>query len=136
MEDKALYKGIFWIDDIDNIEASELFFKIRCDSHGNVENHDPDIDLTSKSGDNFNHEKTWAKLDRKLTHKKSFNYYPRGRVEISNGKAIIYANPNIANDDLKRWCIDKFNLTGFNGIKNVVIRPDFSEHYKCYSDEN
>ena len=132
-KDGPLCKGIFWINDTDDIGASELFFTIPCDSDGNV--IDFDIAFSSKSGDNFNHKNTWNTLDKKLTNNKKYDYYPRGRVEISNGKATIYANPNIANDDLKEWCIDKFNLYDSNGIKKVIIKPDHSKHYKCYLDQ-
>lgn len=133
-EDSQLYKGIFWINDIDDINSSKLYFQIPCDSYGNIDN-DSDINFTSKSGNNFNHKNTWNELEKKYTNNKDFNYYPRGRVEISNGKANIYCNPNIATDDLKNWCINKFNLNNHNGINKVKIIPDYSEHYKCYLDK-
>lgn len=132
-EDSQLYKGIFWIKDIDNIDDSKLYFQIPCNSNGDVD-IDSNIDFTSKSGSNFNHKNTWNKLSKSYTDGKEFNYYPRGRVEISNGKAIIYANPNIVNDELKNWCINKFNLNKHNGINKVVVKPDYSEHYKSYLD--
>jgi hypothetical protein len=135
-EDTNLYRGIFWIKDIDNIEQSDLYFQIPCDNNGNI--NDPEFsmpDLQSSTGkDNYNHKRVWNSLDKKYTDNKSFDYYPRGRVEISNGKATIYASPYIANDKLKNWLIDKFNLTPSNGIKKIRIIADGSEHYKCYLD--
>ena len=133
-EDSELYKGIFWITDVNDILSSKLYFQIPCNSAGDVSGN-LNMNFTSKSGNNFNHENTWDKLSKKYTGNKPFNYYPRGRVEISNGKAIIYANPNIATDKVKEWCIDKFNLNEHNGIKKVIIKPDYSNHYKCYLDE-
>lgn len=131
-EDSQLYKGIFWIKDIDNIKDSKLYFQIPCDSNGNI--NDNNINFTSKSGKSFNHENTWKQLSKYDTNNKPFNYYPRGRVEINNNKAIIYCNQNIANDDLKQWCINVFNLNKHNGINNVIIKVDNSNHYKCYLD--
>ena len=132
-EDSQLYKGIFWITDIDNINSSQLYFQIPCSSNGLPDN-DVNVEYSSKSGNNFNHKNTWNKLTKKETNGKDYDYYPRGRVEISNGKANIYVNPNIANDDLKNWCISKFNLNKHNGINKVVLHPDYSNHYKCYLD--
>lgn len=132
-EDKNLYKGIFWIKDIDNISDSDLYFQISCNSDGTINDY-INLDYSSKDGNNFNHKNTWNKLSKRETDNKSFDYYPRGRVEINNSKAIIYCNPNIANDELKNWCIDKFNLNKYNGINKVTINADYSNHYKCYLD--
>lgn len=136
-EDTSLYRGIFWIPDIDDVESSEFYFQIPCDSNGNI--NDPDFVISnlqsSKGNNNYNHEKVWNSLDKKYTKGKPFNYYPRGRIEISNGKATIYASPHIPQDDLKSWVIDKFNLTTYNGIKKIRIVADGSEHYKCFLDE-
>lgn len=71
-----------------------------------------------------------------MTNNKKFNYYPRGRVQIANGKATIYANPNICTQDVMYFIIDMFNLSGSNGITKIRIIPDGSDHYKCYLDED
>ena len=133
LEDTHLQRGIFWIKDIDNIYSSNLYFTIPCDANGD-NMYDPEIEFTSKNGISYNHENTWKKLDSKITDRKPFNYYPRGRVEIRNGKAIIYCSPYIYGEELKRWCIDKFNLTPDDGIKKVIMNADNSEHYRCYLD--
>lgn len=133
-EDSQLYKGIFWIKDINNISDSKLYFQIPCNSNGDVISNNDNIEFSSKSGKSFNHENTWKSLTKNDTDNKPFNYYPRGRVEINNNKAIIYCNQNIANNELKRWCIDKFNLNNHNGIKDVILKIDNSNHYKCYLD--
>ena len=132
-EDTDLQRGIFWIKDIDNISESNLYFTIPCDINGNNV-IDPEAAMASKDGLTYNHENTWKKLTSRETNNKPFNYYPRGRVEISRGKATIYCSPYIYGDDLKNWCIDKFNLTAHNGIKNVVLKADNSNHYHCYLD--
>ncbi len=135
-EDKTLYRGIFWITDIDNISSSKLYFQIPCDSNGviNDTNFNIDFDKSSKGQDNYNHKKVWNTLSVKDTKGKPYNYFPRGRVEISNNKAIIYCSPHIVCDELKNWIIDKFNLTNYNGIKKIRVIPDYSEHYECYLD--
>lgn len=136
LEDRQLYRGIFWIKDISNIYNSELYFQIPCDSLGFINNSDFTISplMSSTGSDNYNHQRVWSQLTKKETDGKTFNYYPRGRVEISNGIAKIYHSPQIPQEDLKTWCIDKFNLTVSNGIKKVKMIADGSEHYKCYLD--
>ena len=91
--------------------------------------------MSSTGSDNYNHKKVWSTLDKKLTKGKPFGYYPRGRVEISNGVAKIFHSPHIPQNDLKKWVIDKFNLNNYNGIKKVKLVADGSGHYKCYLDK-
>lgn len=132
-EDTQLQRGIFWITDVEDISSSKLYFTIPCNSSGeNV--YDLSTEFTSRNGISYNHENTWKKLDSKTTGNKPFNYYPRGRVEIRNGKATIYCSPYIYGEELKKWCIDKFNLTKPNGITKIVMNADNSEHYHCYLD--
>ena len=133
-EDSQLYKGIFWITDLEDVDKNDLYFQIQVDFLGNI---DPSVDrirLNSKNNDNYNHKNLWNDLSSRQTHNKPFDYYPRGRVEITNGKAVIYANPNICTGEVVDWIKDKFNLTSHNGIKSVKIMPDYSEHYKCFLD--
>ncbi len=132
--DKQLYKGVFWITDLENLDENELFFRIPVNSQGMI---DPLVDrmsLNSKNNDNYNHKRLWESLGSKVTHGKRFDHYPRGRVEISNEKAIVYASPYICTEDIIDWIKDKFNLTEQNGIKYVRVVPDNSRHYKCYLD--
>ncbi len=131
-EDSQLYSGIFWVPDIDEISDNTLYFQVPVDFDGNPIGDT--THLNAKSGLTFNHERTWEQLPSRMTHNKKYNYYPRGRVIISHGKATIWVNPNLCCDAVRDWCIDRFNLTRHNGITNTVIRPDYSEHYKCYLD--
>ena len=133
VEDRELYKGIFWIVDLDNIENNKKYcFVIPCSSDGT--STDFDYTYQAKSGDTYNHKKYWSMLPKEYTHNKPYNYFPRGRVEIANGKATIYLNPNIATQEVKEFIIDQFNLNEHNGIKKVRLFVDGSEHYKCYLD--
>ena len=135
MTDKRLYKGVFWIKDKESINESSVSIKALCDINGNF------IDLSSinpymlsKNETNFNHQKVWHAFDKNITGNKPYNYYPRGRVEIKNGKAVIYANVSIATEDLKIWAISVFNLIKENGIKAVALKADGSNHYKSHLD--
>lgn len=132
LESRQLSKGIFWITDLSDIESSGIYFDIPCNVNG-----DPDCidELNAKNGKTYNHERTWQLLDSKITHNKPYNYFPRGRVEIANGKATIFANPNICNEELVSWCKQVFNLTEINGIKKIRLIADGSEHYQCYLDK-
>lgn len=130
-----LYRGIFWIPDIDDVQGSGLCFKIPCDESGNINDSDFEIprSMSSVGGDNYNHRKVWNTLPKKVTKNKPFDYYPRGRVEINHGTAVIYYSPYIPQDDLKDWLVDKFGLT-VSGIKKIRFIADHSNHYRCYFD--
>lgn len=135
-EDVQLYRGIFWITDVNNVRSSNLCFTIPCDVFGDIndpEFHIPDS-MSSTGSDNYNHQRVWNSLERKYTKEKPFNYYPRGRVEISNGVAKVFHSPRIPQDELKQFVIDKFNLTQHNGIKKIKMIADGSDHYRCYLD--
>ena len=133
LEELDLYKGIFWIVDTDNLEANNDYcFQIPCDSFGNV--LDNGLNLNAKNGMTYNHKLVWKELPSSFTHNKPFNYYPRGRVELSNGNVRIYLNQNIATEEVKQYLIKQFNLLQHNGIKKVSLNVDGNEHYKCYLD--
>lgn len=127
-----LCSGVFWIIDTDNIENNKKYcFKIPCDTNGNPRDTQK-YDLNAKSGTTYNHEKLWKALGSKFTNNKPYNYYPRGRVDISVGKATVYLNPFINTQKVQEFIGREFNLTGDNGIKKVTFKSDGSEHYKCY----
>lgn len=82
----------------------------------------------SKSGDNYNHKLLWEHVKPRGCNK-PFDYYPRGRVEISNkGKPIVYMNYNIGEDAIESI------MLAFNLKEIPKIHCDGSEHYKCYLD--
>ena len=134
-EDSQLYKGIFWITDMDDIDSNQLYFQIPVDLDGNIDSDFDRMRLNSKNNDNYNHQLVWKTLSSNETCNKSFDYYPRGRVEIANGKATIYANPNICISKVVDWLTRKFNLNSHSGITKVRVVPDHSEHYQCYLDQ-
>lgn len=76
---KELSRGVFWI-----VDDKILAFPFMNDEIG-----------VAKSGNTYNHKKLWTDI-KPRGYNKPYNYYPRGRVDISNkGKAIIYMNPDI-----------------------------------------
>lgn len=135
-EDRDLYRGIFWIPDVDDVYNSQLYFQIPCDYDGNISSDfQISTQMSSKGTDNYNHKNVWETLPTRLTLGKPYNYFPRGRVEIHHGIATIYHSPHIPQSDLMGWVKDKFHLTPTNGIKKIKLVADGSNHYKCFLDE-
>lgn len=132
VEDSQLYKGIFWIKDVEN-PKKDLCFKIDCDSDGN--SLSSEYTLNAKSGDTYNHKLLWKRLDTKLTEGKTYNYFPRGRVEIKRGVARIFLNVNLFTDYAIDFLKEEFNLNKFNGIRDIKAIVDNSQHYLCYLDK-
>ena len=111
---KPLSRGVFWI-----VDDKILAFPFYEDSGIGV----------AKSGNTYNHKKLWSEIKPKGCNK-PYNYYPRGRVDISNkGKAIIYLNPNISED----WFPEIRSEFGIR--EDPTVRYDYSQHYKCYLDD-
>lgn len=127
-----LCRGIFWIKDTKGF-SDTIVVKAECDVSGAFVKL-PNMSLLSRSGEEFNHKAAWDTLPKSKTENKPYNYYPRGRVQIKNGCAVIYANASIVNDKLRKWAVGAFNLSKENGINNVILKADMSNHYLCYLD--
>ena len=105
-------KGIFWV-----VEVELLAFPYDDNSNIGI----------SKYGENYNHKLLWEHVKPKGCNK-SFDYYPRGRVEINKrGKVTIYMNKNIGEDSIA-------SIMNAFGLSEAKIHYDGSEHYKCYLD--
>ena len=82
----------------------------------------------AKSGNTYNHKLLWEYV-RPPKCNKSFDYYPRGRVDFTTkGKPVIYMNANIDVSYIPQ-IMNEFALEEY-----PVIRIDGSNHYKCYLD--
>ena len=127
-----LQRGIFWIKDTEGF-SDTVVVKAECDANG-VFIELPNMSLLSRSGEEFNHQAAWNTFPKQKTENKPYNYYPRGRVQIKNGYAVIYANANIISDKLRKWAVGEFNLSKENGINNAILKADMSNHYLCYLD--
>ena len=89
--------------------------------------------FNSRKGDAFTHRKTWAMLTgkRRELRRYDWNYFPRGRVEIRRGKAVIFMNPRILScENFQEKLVERFHLEGME----VRIAADCSRHYRCYGD--
>jgi hypothetical protein len=141
--DNKLYRGIFWVisDGADFEDHILLAFKIACDRCGNI-TEAPPIPLNSKNGGTYNHKAVWDHQIKnnpayKPYNKTAFDHYPRGRVEISNDKAVIYLNPFINRLIIIEKIKNAFGLNE-NNIRQIRVINDNSAHYACYlnNDEN
>ncbi len=128
-KENRLSRGIFWvIAEMENDIKPENIFAIRkpCNQNGEYENNEG---FSSKDGTAQNHKVTWATLGRDITKGKSFDYYPRGRVEIVRNKATIWMNGNILPlaDEIKK-------LFSLLNVAVVQVKEDGSKHYHCHFD--
>lgn len=119
-------KGIFWCTNFDTECPALITVSVACDKSGDSREL---VQFSSKSGNNFNHRHEWDRLDRKITEGKSFDYYPRGRVEIRNGKATVFLNPAINKECIVNKVIDEFDLIA-GELKRINIKSDGSNHYQ------
>ena len=108
-------KGVFWIVRKDG-EETLLAFPFR----------EGDVIGVSKSGDTYNHRLLWEHV-RPPGSNRPYDYYPRGRVEITKqGKAIIYMSPHVPERFIPE-IMEAFGITG-----KPRIHYDFSRHYRCH----
>ena len=120
-------KGIFWCRDFDTNHPKLIIVAVPCDENGLTNEATA---FSAKSGENFNHKTEWSKFDKGITQGKSFNYYPRGRVEIKNGRATIFLNPDIHSEPILRKIFDAFEIAERSGLKSIRIQRDGSWHYR------
>jgi len=139
-EAKQLSSGIFWViaDDNNLSNFKFLFFEIPCDVNGKPDNTHT-IELNAKSMTTYNHKKLWEseiqnKSEHKPYNKMDYDYYPRGRVEISNNRATIYLNPHINSSTFISKIKQTFGLSTHN-IPEVRVIVDGSVHYQCFLDK-
>ena len=116
---KESSNGVFWvIDDRDELLAYPFG---SVDSFAGI----------AKSGDTYNHKKLWNDL-KPLGSNKSYNYYPRGRVDWDKlGRPTIYLNPNVDEKYISQIKIE----FGIRPSEECKIQYDYSDHYKCHLDD-
>ena len=120
-----LYRGVFWVRSLK--EGDMIALRFLSDENGVL----TDSRLTSKD---INHQRLWERLDSVITGGVPYNFYPRGRVELRRGKALIFCSPHICTEQLKTLITKRFGLTEDNGIKEVLLKADGSAHYRCELD--
>jgi hypothetical protein len=129
-------KGIFWcyvtVFDDDMFSHTINPVMVRCDRDGKALE---EVEYSSKSGENFNHKIEWEKKTASVrkSQRKPFDYYPRGRVEVTPGSVKVFANPVIiADEDAKKAIVQCFELEEVkDDIKWIA---DNSKHYRYCRD--
>jgi hypothetical protein len=125
-----MYRGLFWLAD----DGRLITYKLACDMDGILVN--PYIHFNSRRGDSITHKATWAeaaRLEPRETRCKSWNYYPRGRVEVRASKASIYFNPELSTPEFEQRILDEFGLMEDNALL-VRFIADHSMHYRHLSN--
>lgn len=120
-------KGIFWCRNYLTEEAELLIVAAECDRTGNA--LDPEAAFSSKSGKNFNHRIEWQRMERSVTQGFSFDHWPRGRVEIRNGRATVFLNPDLNTEEFVLKLTDVFGLNS-GELESIRIVNDGSIHYR------
>lgn len=105
LNNESLLKGPFWLiseDDEDYLVAYPIEASAKTPSHKEI----------------------WDFYRGNI--KRTWNYYPRGRVEIKTNKAIVFANPLCFECiNLRKMLKEKFNL----GETPIEFKADNSSHY-------
>lgn len=79
------------------------------------------------------HRETWSILDDR-DRDKPWNYYPRGRVEIRGGKALVFLNPFLFScSELQNMLRSTFDI---EGAMPIVFKADNSHHYRCAANDD
>ena len=119
-EDDLYFKGAFWViaDSVDNILTGNyelLCNKTICTYEGHLDRNRPDRK-------NETHEVIWNLEYKDKYNGVSYKYYPRGRVEVYNGKAYININsilnnPNIIDNIRREYGVEKLDYSiGLNDL--------------------
>lgn len=109
------HRGVFWV-----VDGKLLAFPFR----------EGDQVGLAKSGKTYNHKKLWEAV-RPKGCKEPFDYYPRGRVELSKpGVPILYMSPHV-----EEGLIPEIKAA-FGLHRDPLVNYDHSSHYHCHLDED
>jgi hypothetical protein len=132
-ESKSLSKGIFWMICGEDIQDCSLISIPMCCDRSGVPDREQSIEMNSKDGTSLTHKNTWSLVVQKNRFLRgySWNYFPRGRVEIVNNVARVFLNSNILRwDNAKTEIIKGFYLYDID-TRFIV---DNSSHYSSFLD--
>ena len=79
-----------------------------------------------------NHQRFWGTLPHSLTGRMSYNYFPRGRVELRHGKVVVYLNPTLCTPEIFARIRHAFSLPD---EMQVSFKADGSQHYRSIQEE-
>lgn len=132
-EISALKKGLFWVVGSGN-ERHLVTYAAECDANGAAV--EGSLPYNSKKGGGFSHERSWAEAANgqpNSIRSKPWDYFPRGRVEIKNGKATVYYNPALGEWEAFELAIEQaFGLR----LLPKTMSPDYSQPYKAKQEQN
>ena len=77
-----------------------------------------------------NHRRFWKTLPHSLTGGMSYNYFPRGRVELRYGKALVYLHPTLCTPGIYARIRHAFSLPD---EMQLSLKADGSRHYRSMS---
>lgn len=69
-------------------------------------------------------------MNRRITNRLPFDYYPRGRVENRKGRIIVYLNPDLNHKEILAAIWNEFELNEPEIQNNIQIKSDGSAHYR------
>lgn len=113
-------KGLFWWTG-----ERLLCVQFSCGADGNA------LGDAAPLADWNNHRRAWARLPKDVTQGKAFDCYPRGRVELRQGRAYLFLSPLLCREEVVLQVKDAFGLDQLP----VLLKADGSRHYRCYLDE-
>lgn len=124
-------KGLFWV--VGEPGAQDLLiFAAECDENGVL--LEGQLPYNSRKANSYAHKQSWKTASKNCAREirnKPWNYFPRGRVEIRNGKATIYHNPILAEGDVGvLFRIAVLCEFGIGDIPSQFV-SDGSSHYKA-----
>lgn len=116
---KTAYKGVFWIKEKSEVVAAI----IPCFPSGVVPSRYNWIESAiTRKGDSYTFRGAWRMIDDSITERHSFSYYPRGLVNIKDGRATIYCVPSIFDDTHIEAVKKAFSLNPYCGIIDIVVK--------------
>ena len=105
-------RGLFWY-----VDGELLCFSVS----------DDEVDVVGN-----NHKRFWETLSHSLTYGMPYNYYPRGRVELRHGKAMVYLRPTLCTPEIFARIRQAFSLPD---EMQVSFKADGSRHYRSIQEE-
>lgn len=107
-------RGVFWV-----VDGKLLAFPFREGEQVGL----------AKSGKTYNHKKLWEAV-RPKGCKEPFDYYPRGRVELSKpGVPLLYMSPHVEESLIPEI------KAAFALERDPIVHYDYNVHYRCHLDE-
>ena len=104
-------RGLFWY-----VDGELLCFPVSGDEANTVSN---------------NHRRFWETLPHSLTGGVSYNYFPRGRVELRHGKALVYLHPTLCTPGIDTRIRHAFSLPD---EMQLSLKADGSRHYRSIQE--